>query len=127
MTANLNFIEPPPGLEPLLAFSLDPVAGAAGLYTLRDAQGGGTRLFVLDAGVFLPDYSPELSDEQAESLELERPEDAVVLVVANPAPGGTTVNLLAPIVVNRTTGTCMQVILEDQDWPLRAELPATAA
>ncbi len=35
-------------------------------------------------------------------------------------------NLMAPIVVNAKTGACAQVILEGQDWPLRAELSRSA-
>lgn len=31
-------------------------------------------------------------------------------------------NLLAPVIVNQTTGAAAQVILEDQDYPLRAPL-----
>jgi flagellar assembly factor FliW len=50
----------------------------------------------------------------------------MLLVVANPggADGGTTVNLLAPIVVNARTSVGAQLILEEQDLPLRAELAA---
>lgn len=46
----------------------------------------------------------------------------MLLVVANPGASGTTVNLLAPIVVNARTAVGAQLILEDQDLPLRAEL-----
>ena len=57
---------------------------------------------------------------------LRGPADAMVLVVANPGQAGTTVNLMAPIVVNTATGASAQVILEGQDWPLRAELAPLA-
>jgi len=85
------------------------------------------RLFVLDAGIFLPDYTPEISDEQAASLDLVSGDDALVLVVANPGESGTTMNLMAPIVVNSVNGRSAQVILEDEKWPLRAELTARSA
>ncbi|MET0843289.1 MAG: flagellar assembly protein FliW, partial [Mycetocola sp.] len=53
--------------------------------------------------------------------------DASVLVVINPGEDeATTVNLLAPIVLNRATGGCAQLILEGQDWPLRAQLASVA-
>jgi flagellar assembly factor FliW len=39
----------------------------------------------------------------------------------------TSVNLLAPIVVNVHMGACAQVILDDQDWPLQAELATRSA
>ncbi len=127
MNATLTFVTPPPGLEPLTEFTLIEIPGAAGLFTLQAATDQRTRLFVLDASVYLPDYSPVISDDQASSLELADPTDALVLVVTNPGEGGTTVNLMAPIVVNSTTGSCAQIILEGQDWPLRAELGARSA
>jgi flagellar assembly factor FliW len=54
-------------------------------------------------------------------------EDTLVLVVANPGDSGTTMNLLAPIVVNATSGASAQIILDGQDYPLRAELSARRA
>ncbi|QZQ57151.1 flagellar assembly protein FliW [Curtobacterium sp. TC1] len=119
MSISLTFAVPPFGLSPAPVFTLTPVDGAEGLFTL---VGGSSRLFVLDAAVHLPSYAPELTDEQAAGLELTDPADAMLLVVANPGASGTTVNLLAPIVVNARTAVGAQLILEDQDLPLRAEL-----
>ncbi|MFJ4073999.1 MULTISPECIES: flagellar assembly protein FliW [unclassified Curtobacterium] len=119
MSISLTFAVPPFGLSPAPVFTLTPVDGAEGLFTL---VGGSSRLFVLDAAVHLPAYAPELTDEQAAGLELTDPADAMLLVVANPGASGTTVNLLAPIVVNARTAVGAQLILEDQDLPLRAEL-----
>jgi flagellar assembly factor FliW len=119
----LSFLVPPPGLEPLVDFSLVETEGAPGLYTLTATTENGPRLFVLDAGLHLPRYQPTITDEQCELLGLETAEDASVLVVIHPGEDeATTVNLMAPIVLNRTTGGCAQVILEGQDWPLKAEL-----
>ncbi|PYY38676.1 MULTISPECIES: flagellar assembly protein FliW [unclassified Curtobacterium] len=127
MSIDLTFLVAPFGLEPLRAFTLDLVEGAEGLFAL---VGSGTtasgvdapRLYLLDAAVHLPDYAPRLSDEQADVIGLTRAEEAMLLVVANPDASGTTVNLLAPVVVNARTGVGAQFILEDQDLPLRAEL-----
>jgi flagellar assembly factor FliW len=126
VSAALTFMAPPPGLAPVVEFTLRPVDGAAGLFALEAADSG-KRLFVLDAAVYLPEYQPVISDEDAAALALSDPEEAMVLVVANPGPDGTTVNLMAPIVVNKSTGACAQVILEGQDWPLRAELTPKSA
>ena len=122
MTAALTFVTPPAGLAPLTRFTLTHVDGANGLYSLRAAENGAIRLFVLDAAVYLPDYTPEISDEQCSAIDLQTADDAMVLVVANPGDAGTRMNLLAPIVINVHTGACAQVILEGQDWPLQAEL-----
>ncbi|WIB79135.1 flagellar assembly protein FliW [Curtobacterium sp. MCPF17_002] len=119
MSIDLTFAVPPFGLSPAPVFTLTPVDGADGLFTL---VGDDARLYVLDASVHLPSYAPELTDEQAAGLALTDPADAMLLVVANPGASGTTVNLLAPIVVNARTAVGAQLILEDQDLPLRAEL-----
>jgi flagellar assembly factor FliW len=119
MSIDLTFAVPPFGLSPAPVFTLTPVDGADGLFTL---VGDDARLYVLDASVHLPSYAPELTDEQAAGLALTDPADAMLLVVANPGASGTTVNLLAPIVVNARTAAGAQLILEDQDLPLRAEL-----
>nr|WP_223269512.1 flagellar assembly protein FliW [Frigoribacterium sp. ACAM 257] len=127
MTAPVAFVAPPFGLEPLVDFVLDEVKGAAGLFALRATDASAeVRLYVLDAAVHLPDYSPVLTDEQTTGLDLHDAAEALLLVVATPAPSGMTVNLLAPIVVNTRTGQAAQLILEGQDWPLRAELAARA-
>jgi Uncharacterized protein conserved in bacteria len=127
LSATLTFIAPPPGLAPLVDFTLDHIEGADGLYALRAKADTNRRLFVLDAAVHLPDYTPVLSDEQCEALDVFTPENVLLLVIVNPSEAGTTVNLMAPIVVNATTGACAQVILDDQEWPLRAELSARSA
>ena len=43
-----------------------------------------------------------------------------------PSPEGSTVNLLAPVLVNRATGAALQLVLEDDAFPVRAELAALA-
>jgi len=122
MTAVLAFVSPPAGLAPLSQFTLNQVPGADGLYALRAVDNSAIRLFVLDAAIYLPDYSPEISDEHCRAIDLQSADDAMVLVVANPGESGARMNLRAPIVVNVHTGVCAQVILDDQDWPLQAEL-----
>ncbi|MCX7522367.1 flagellar assembly protein FliW [Microbacterium sp. STN6] len=127
LSATLAFVEPPFGLEPTTAFTLTEVSGSAGLFSLRAEDQGGIRLFVLDAGQYLPDYTPELTDEQCDAIDVKAPEDVLLLVVANPGADGITVNQRAPIVVNVHTGAAAQVILESDAWPLRAELAARTA
>ena len=115
----LTFLSPPPGLEPATDFTLVQLHGTEGLFSLTSV-GGAARLFVLDAAVHLPDYTPQLpaADLSPLSLGAEAP---LVLVVVNPGVR-STVNLSAPIVANPATGVCSQVILEGTDWPLRHPL-----
>ena len=131
MSLDLTFVTPPPGLAPEVDFALHEIDGADGLYSLiagnTSGDAAGHRLFVLDAAVYLPSYHPQISDEQRVQLDLADAAEARVLVVANSSEAGTTVNLLAPIVLNTRTLRCAQVILEGQDWPVRTPLEAVAA
>ncbi|WAA67060.1 flagellar assembly protein FliW [Microbacterium oxydans] len=122
MTAALTFLAPPPGLAPHVDFALAPVDGADGLFAMRAVDDAELRLYLVDPRSVLTEYAPVLTDEQADGLALETPDDALILVVAHPSADGVSVNLLAPVIVNRTTGAAAQVILEDQDYPLRAPL-----
>ncbi|WP_427133815.1 flagellar assembly protein FliW [Pseudarthrobacter sp. S9] len=40
----------------------------------------------------------------------------------NHSAGTTTVNLMAPIVLNPGTRRCTQLVLDGRDYPLRADL-----
>lgn len=122
MTAALTFLAPPPGLAPHVDFALTPVDGADGLFSLRAVDDTELRLYLVDPRTVLSAYAPTLTDEQADGLAFESPDDALILVVAHPSAEGVSVNLLAPVIVNQTTGAASQVILEDQDYPLRAPL-----
>ncbi|MCT1477854.1 flagellar assembly protein FliW [Microbacterium sp. p3-SID336] len=122
MTAALTFTAPPPGLAPHVDFSLAPIDGADGLFALRAVADEALRLYLVDPNTVLAEYAPTLTDAQVDDLALGSPDDALLLVVAHPSAEGVSVNLLAPVVVNKTTGTAAQVILEDQDYPVRAPL-----
>lgn len=122
MSAALTFLAPPPGFAPHVDFDLAPVDGADGLFAMRAARDADLRLYLVDPRTVLDEYAPILTDEQADGLALGSPDDALILVVAHPSAEGVSVNLLAPVIVNRSTGAASQVILEDQDYPLRAPL-----
>jgi flagellar assembly factor FliW len=121
----LTFMTAPLGLGPLTDFTLEQLDGTEGLYALQAVGARDRRMFLLDPSVYVPGYNPELTDEQVETLNLSSPDDAAVFVVANHRAGATTVNLLAPIIVNTTTDMCAQFILEGQDWPIQAPLAAS--
>jgi flagellar assembly factor FliW len=73
----------------------------------------------------LPQYRPDLSDEDVRSLALERPEDATVLsIVTIRGSHEATMNLKGPIIVNRRTQVGRQVIpLNAADFSVEHPLP----
>lgn len=116
---SLDFVVSPPGLAPHTAFALETVDEAGGLFAMTARDDAAVRLFLVDPAAVVADYAPVISDEQVDALDLAGPEEARVLVVARMTEDGVGVNLLAPVVVNRRTGTAAQVILEGQDLPVR--------
>jgi len=124
MSGLVTFIAPPPGLSPLREFDLEPVAEADGLYTLRSLDAPDIRLFVIDAPLYLPDYNPEVSMAQLESIGATEASEVRVLVVTTLSDEGPSANLMAPILMHSTSGEATQVILEGDDWPLRMQLGA---
>lgn len=121
MTRTLTLLRPLAGLPHAITYTLEAIDTATGLHALRATEQE-SRLFVLAAETCLPGYRPIINDEQATSLGLTEGADAEVFTIVNPAADPTTVNLLAPIVVNRATDAATQVILEGQSWPHDAPL-----
>ena len=124
MTGLVTFVAPPPGLSPLVEFDLEPVEDAAGLYSLRSLVAPDIRLFVIDAPLYLPDYHPEVSMEQLESIGASETGEVRVLVVTTLNDGAPSANLMAPIFMHATSGDATQVVLDGPDWPLRMPLGA---
>ncbi|WEK59939.1 MAG: flagellar assembly protein FliW [Candidatus Microbacterium colombiense] len=117
----VEFASALPGLSPYTAFALEPISGAEGLFALRSVDAD-VRLFLLDTATVDRGYAPRLP--AGVRLEIGAADDEALLlfVVANPSDDGVHVNLRAPIVIRPETGRAVQVILEDQDYPIRALL-----
>lgn len=81
---------------------------------------------VVPPSAVVSDYRPELSDEDVEFLQLETPEDAVIVNIVTLRNGGSsTVNLKGPIVFNRHTRVGKQVIpLNASRFTLQHPLPS---
>jgi flagellar assembly factor FliW len=118
----VTFAAPMPGLENVQDFTLRSVDGAAGLYALEAGSPSPVRLFLADAAVFVPGYAPSVPDATMQALELEQDQALQILVVLNHSPKATTVNLMAPIVLNPATRRCAQLVLDGREYPLRADL-----
>jgi flagellar assembly factor FliW len=76
---------------------------------------------VVDPSQLFEDYEVELADPDVEALQLERAEDALVLTIVTIGENGKeiTVNLAAPIVINAKKLIGMQVVLQNDKYPVR--------
>ena len=125
-TVAVEFASPLLGLHPHTSYALDRVEGAPGLYALRSVDEG-VRLFLLDPAAGGDDYEPPLPASVWADLGADDRAEVRTFVVANPAEGGVFLNLRAPILIHRESGRAVQVILEDQRYPVRALLGASGS
>ncbi len=123
----LVFESPMPGLEHLSRFALVRLDDVGALFRLQSLEDANVRLVVAAPWLCAPDYTPQLDDDTCATLDLRSGSDAVLLLVVSPGetPAESTVNLLAPIVVNVGTGRAAQVVLTESVHPLRAPLVTT--
>ncbi|MEN9841984.1 MAG: hypothetical protein RL376_1784, partial [Verrucomicrobiota bacterium] len=68
---------------------------------------------VIDPIGLLPDYAPELFDDDANALGIIDSSDALVLNIVTVRDQASTanVNLVGPIIINRHTGVARQVVV----------------
>ncbi len=124
----LDFVEAPPGMATLTRFDITALDEAGFLFALRSLEMPGVRLFVIPPQAYFREYAPEVSASVRTALGMDATIQPVMLAVVH--PGGeepTTANLLAPIVVNPVTGAAAQVVLDGDEWPLRAPLGTETA
>lgn len=75
----------------------------------------------------IPDYQPEISDEDAAYLGIKRPTDALIYNIVTLRGNHATVNLKGPIVVNRFTLRGKQVVIQNAPkYSVRHPLPVAA-
>ncbi|MBI5766946.1 MAG: flagellar assembly protein FliW [Verrucomicrobia bacterium] len=71
---------------------------------------------VIEPGGIVPDYQPELFDDDADALDLRDPAEAMILNVVTlrrQDPVEATANLIGPIVVNRRTRLGRQLVISN--------------
>ena len=80
----------------------------------------------MDPSKFYTEYENGISDADAEKLHLTSENDASVFVVITVAKGGQeiTADLAAPVIVNTKEMLGLQVILQDNRYPIKHPLIA---
>lgn len=124
--SEIRFIAPVLGLEHLSRFALVQLDEGSPLFSLQSLEDAAVRLLVLPPDAVYADYAPSLDAVSRAAVGLSGDDEPLLLVVVNAGPSlaASTVNLLAPLVVNPATGVAAQVVLTGTDYPLRSPLAA---
>jgi flagellar assembly factor FliW len=102
------------GLPKLTSFSISPIENSWPFMSMNWLGDERMDFVVIDPSGLIPDYEIEVSDEDADALQLHSAFDALVLnivTVHSSRPQFVTVNLVGPVVVNRHTGIGKQIIV----------------
>lgn len=113
-TQTLRLPEGLVGLPDYKSFELLFVAEQLPFVWLRFHGPDPLHFVVIEPGGIIPDYEPEIFDEDAAFLGIAESADTMVLNIVTVKPGvqaTATVNLAGPIIVNRRTGIAKQCVL----------------
>lgn len=94
------------------------------LYWLQSADRGDLALVAADVAQVAPAYKPVIGEHELASLGLSSLGEAMVLgvCVLGDTPASSTINLLAPLVINPVNRRGRQVLLDDANWSARHPL-----
>ena len=120
----LEFVAPIPGFPANRRFVLIRVTEEGVLYALTAVDDPELRFLVVPPAPFFPDYAPEIDDESLAALGASSEEGLLTLIVvtAGDTPGGSTANLMAPIIVHEGNRKAIQLVLSGSGLPIHAVL-----
>lgn len=107
-----------PGFETLTRFLLIEGAVYEPFRFLQSIEAPGISLPLLDPQTVEPDYRFQLKEDERSLVGLEKAEDGLVycVVTINSDPKDVTINLFAPLILNRFQRTGAQVILLETSY-----------
>jgi flagellar assembly factor FliW len=109
-----------PGFAALRRFLVISVDGEEGYIWLQSLDDHSVAIPLCDPWSIFEDYDASLPLYAKQSLEIETADSFCVMCVLVARPGAeTTINLLAPIVINLETRVGRQVTLENQRYSVR--------
>lgn len=79
---------------------------------------------IVDPFLICNDYELDVDDKSLAKIEIKSPTDVYVMTIVT-IPQGTgpvTANLLGPIIVNKNTNVCLQVVLNSSRWTTKQDI-----
>ena len=129
----VTFVHGIPGFESLTRFAIAAPEGVEPFRIMQSLEQPEISFILTSPYHFFPDYDFQLPEAVQEDLSIEKPDDIEVwnIVTVRGQIQDATVNLLAPIIVNRKKRIGRQAILNESGYQLRhriyPEQPAASA
>jgi flagellar assembly factor FliW len=96
------------------------------VYRLQSLEEDAINFVVVPAASFFPNYAPVVDDEVAIRFDLESGREVLLLLVVTLGESFTdsTVNLMAPLLLDPNAQIAEQIIVENNDLSVRTPLMA---
>jgi flagellar assembly factor FliW len=109
------------GFEHLRRFLMMMHSEKTPLVWFQSLDDGAVAFVLANPFLIKPDYQPEISAHDVGMLEIVNPEDALLMSIMTfrSIPMTVSANFRAPLVINAVKRLAMQVVLDDQDYPIR--------
>lgn len=115
-----------PGFDTFTRYILFPLDQEQNLpfYLLHSVEDGELSFIVLDTLRFFPNYEVNLADEIVAQLQIDKPEDVLILttVTVRGEWQKATTNLKAPLVINAVKRLGEQVVLDHSPYLIKQPL-----
>ena len=117
----ITFADGVPGFESSKKFVVIRNENYAPFEWLVCIDGAKLRFAMLNPMVVYPEYTPNISKAQVEGLNLQNTEDVLMYVFVTVAenPSDSTMNLMAPIIINTKEKIGRQIILDNSPYSTR--------
>lgn len=91
---------------------------------LQSTEKQDVAFLIVDPFLICSGYEPDIDDESLGKIGISKPEDIIIMtIVTVPSNGGPiTANFAGPLVINKNTRACMQVILNDNRWSTKVDI-----
>lgn len=117
----IHFAKGVPGFEHVRQFVLVTPNEESPFSILQSVDEPGLAFVVTSPLWFRPDYRVEARREEIAELEIDDPDDVLVLAIItlNSDPEKMTANLLAPVLINTKNGRAVQLVLSESRYSTR--------
>ncbi|MCF0241695.1 MAG: flagellar assembly protein FliW [Treponema sp.] len=91
---------------------------------LQSTENPNVAFLIVDPFLICSNYETDIDDESLKKIDVSKPEDIIIMTIVTIPSGGApiTANFAGPLVINKNTHKCMQVILNDNRWSTKVDI-----
>ena len=91
---------------------------------LQSVDNKNVAFLIVDPFLICSNYETDIDDESLAKIGISKPEDIIIMTIVTVPTGGApiTANFAGPLVINRNTRECMQIILNDNRWSTKVDI-----